>query len=276
VRKKIMEEVKEEIVSEEKVVEEVATSEAPVAEEAKIEEGFKKDGEVINSNEYNQALRKAREAEMRERELKRQLEETAAKKVEVPVAKVEPIKEAPKKDDIWADDDEDEEAVVVEAPVAQSPDVLSEAERMMEEKLKPFYEEQESKRLKAKEDQRTVFFEKHPQYLKDTKSWNLLLDTMETSINPNAGTYYDQLEMAALIVGGKQANPAVENKKAEIAVDSGSGGGVKSGSLEDSGLTAADRKIMKDMNISEEGMKAFKAKVASGSMTLIGGEQIIN
>jgi hypothetical protein len=256
---------------------EAEKAEADKAEEEAKAAGFKKEGEEISVNEHNQALRKAREAEMRERDLKKKLEEKESvktetkepeKKVEV---KVEPKKEAPKKDEFWDDEDEEEKAPIVEDKT-ETVDVMTEAARMVEEKMKPFYEEQERKELKEKEDSRTVFFEKHPEFLKDSARFALLLDTMETKISPEAGTYYEQMELASLIVGGKKADPSIEAKKAEIAAESGGGGTIKQDSLENDGLTAKDRKIAENAGVSEAGMKSFNEKLKSGRMTLMGVE----
>ena len=228
-----MEEEKKEEIPEEVV--------APVGEEQEpSKEDFEKEKEVVPTNKFNQALRKQREAEAEKRELEKQLAE-----------KETPVEEEVKED-------------IFEEEKKPDPSVL------IDEKLKPVLEQMSKRELDNKKKDRTAFFSTHPKYLTDAESWQELLDEMDNSLNPNSrDTYYEQLEKAHRIIAGDPGNAEVEDKKREMAGDATSGGdGATKGSLKEE-FTAEDRKYQKEFNISDEGMKAYKEKIKSGSMRIL-------
>jgi hypothetical protein len=226
-----------EIVPEEKIEEQ---------EEKKVEpskEDFEKEKEVVPANKFNQTLRKQRELEAEKRELEKKLAEK-----EVPEEKEEEKKE----EDIFEEEKKPDPAVLID------------------EKLKPVLEQISKREADNKKKDRTAFFSVHPKYLNDAESWQGLLDTMDEVIKPDSKfTYYEQLEMAHRIIAGDPGNAEVEDKKREMAGDAGSGGdGAQKGSLKDE-FTAEDRKYQKEFNVSDEGMKAYKEKIKSGSMRIL-------
>lgn len=253
------EEIKDSEVSEEG---EEVKSESPEEnkEPEKKKDEFEKEEEFVPSSKYNQAVRKQREYELEKRELQKQLEE--AKKI-----KVEPKKEIESEEkSSFFDEVEEEENTVAPKEVKPS----SDPNILIDEKLKPVLENLKKREENDRKIQRSAFFEAHPQYLKDSEKWQELLDEMERSINPNSSDdYITQLNKAHLILSGESSNVQVEKKTQEMASDASSGGdeAIKSGVKEE--FTAEDRKYMKDWEVSEEGMRAFKKKVASGDMKIL-------
>lgn len=220
------EEVKEEIVEKESETE---------------EEGFAKEGETIEVGKHNQAIRKLREAELEKRELEKKLADIEASKEEKPEKKEE--------DDFF----KEEEPKVDPA-------------KLIDEKLKPINDALTKREENDRKIQRTAFFESHPEYLKDSEKWQGILDEVD-NFNPNSpDDYYTQLEKAHRIIAGDTENAEVENKKKEIASDAASSGdGAEKGSVKEE-FTAEDRRYQKEFNISDEGMRAYKRGVASGSI----------
>jgi hypothetical protein len=94
---------------------------------------------------------------------------------------------------------------------------------------------------------------------------------MDKYINPNSGeSYYEQLNAAHILhTGQDMGNTEVADKKREMAGDAASSGSgaQKAGAKEE--FTKEDRKIQKDFNISDEGMKAYKEKLKTGSMQIL-------
>lgn len=231
-------EEKKEIVPEEKIEEQ---------EEEKKEEpskqDFEKEEEVVPANKYNQTLRKQRELEAEKKELEKKL---AEKEGEAPKEEEEEKKE----EDIFEEEKKPDPAVLID------------------EKLKPVLEQINKREADNKKKDRTAFFTSHPEYLGDAEKWQTLLDEMDNSLNPNSkDTYYEQLEKAHRIIAGDPGNAEVEKKKTEMAGDVSSKGAQK-GSLKEE-FTPEERKYQKEWNISDEGMKAYKEKLKSGSMRIL-------
>lgn len=251
------EEIKDSEVSEEgEKVKSEAPEENKEPENAKDE--FEKEEEFVPSQKYNQAVRKQREMELEKRELQKQLEE-AKKEKEVPKKEEKSEEKSSFFDEVEEEEDEAQEAKPESDPT-----------KIIDEKLKPVLENLKKREENDRKIQRSAFFEAHPQYLKDSEKWQELLDEMERSINPNSSDdYITQLNKAHLILTGEQSNVVVEKKTQEMASDASSGGdeAIKSGVKEE--FTAEDRKYMKDWDVSEEGMRAFKKKVASGDMKIL-------
>ncbi len=232
--------------------EEDKKSESEKEEDKKLEEeqsekdDFEKDSETVSANKYNQAIRKQRETELANKELERKLAEKEANK------------------EIEKDEDE-EDSFFEEKEKKEVPD----ASKIIDEKLKPVMDTLKKREESDRKNARTAFFETHPEYLKDSEKWQSLLDEMDNSINPNSGDdYYTQLEKAHRIMAGESYNAEVEDKKKEIASDAASGGGAEKGSVKEE-FTAEDRKIMKEQGVSEDGMRAYKKKIASGEMVIL-------
>jgi len=234
--------------SEEESQKESEYTEKKSEEEESQKESFEKESETVSTRKYNQAIRKQREVELEKRELERQLAESKGQKF---------VKEEEKEED---EDDENESFFEKEEEKKEkSPDFS----KLVDEKLKPVLEAQKKREDNDRKNARTAFFEEHPDYLKDSEKWQGLIDEMDNSLNPNSSDdYYTQLEKAHRILAGDAGNAVIEDKKAEIASDS-SGAGAEKGSVEEE-FSAEDRKTMKDMNISPEGMRAFKKQLAEG------------
>jgi len=198
-------ELEEEEEEEEAVVESTDEDEVvpPVKEDQKSEEDepkkddFIKDGEVISTGKYNQAIRKQREMELNTRELERQLEE--ARKV------VQPKKEEDDNESFF-DEEEDSKKSTVDI------------ESLVDAKVKPVLERLNQKEAEEKNNQRTAFFEAHPKYLTDAVAWQELLDEMDNSLNPNSKDgYYKQLVKAHRILSGEADYTDIDKKKMEMA-----------------------------------------------------------
>lgn len=217
-----------------------------IEEQEKVEpskEDFEKEKEVVSANKFNQALRKQRETELEKRELEKKLAEIESKP---PVEKEE--------EDIF-----EEEKKEVPDPAV-----------LIDEKLKPVLEQISKREADNRKKDRTAFFETNPKYRDSSENFHRLLDIMDEVIKPDSKfSYYEQLEMARRIDAGDPGNAEVEDKKREMAGDAGSGGdGAQKGSLKDE-FTAEDRKYQKEFNVSDEGMKAYKEKIKSGSMRIL-------
>jgi len=178
------------------------TEEKKSEEEESQKDDFEKDSEVVPVGKYNQAIRKLREKELEERELRKQIAEKPAKKEE-------------KKEE----DEEDEDFFDKEDEKSKDLDIDS----IVDKKVKPILERLTKQEQDDKRKQRDAFFKAHPKYLNDSKEWQALLDEMDESINPNKGTYYEQLSKAHRILsGGTSYNKDVESKKNEMAAEIGS------------------------------------------------------
>jgi len=229
-------------------------------ESEKSEDEFEKKEEFVSTNKFNQAVRKQRELELEKRELEKEL---AEKKGSDAVA--EKVKPAPKKEDEFFEDIEDEEKVIEKETSS------IDASKMIDEKLKPVFDTLKKRDDEDRKKSRTAFFETHPEYLNDSEKWNGLLDELNNSINPNSqDDYFTQLSKAhILFTGQKQEDVEIISKEKEMAGDAASGGSgaIKATAKEE--FTAEDRKYMKEWSISEEGMKAYKEKTKSGAMRIL-------
>ena len=192
------------------IVEEELKSEEEEPKEEK--EDFVKEDETVPAAKYNQAVRKLREAELEKRESEKQ----------------SPKVEKPKKPSKEEDDDDD---IFKEEPDEDKLDV----EALVEAKVKPVLERLNQKEAEERKNQRTAFFEEHPEYLTDAEAWQELLDELD-NFNPNSkDNHYKQLTKAHRIISGEpKGNAAIDKKKREMASESASKG--------DGSQKAAERK----------------------------------
>lgn len=220
-------------------------------EESSKKDEFEKDNEFVPSSKYNQALRKARELEARERELKKQLEQKT-------VVKDDEESEGEK---FFKDIDEDEEEAIKSQP---------DTSKILDEKLKPVLDRLNQRDESDRKISRAAFFDAHPEYEKSAEKWQELLDILDNDINPKSkDDHYTQLEKAHRIRTGETYDAELEGKKIEIASDAASSGdGAVKGSIKEE-FTTEDKKYMKDFNVSEEGMRAYKRKIESGDMVIL-------
>lgn len=216
----------------------------PEEEEKKSseEEEFVKEGDVVAVGKHNQAIRKLREAELEKRELEKQLAE---------VKNVKPIEEK-EEEDFFKEE---------EKPVDH--------EKLIEEKLKPINDALAKREANDRKIQRTAFFEAHPDYLTNSEKWQNILDEVD-NFNPNStDDYYTQLEKAHRIIVGNADDSVIEDKKKEIANDvSSGGGGAEKVSVKEE-FTAEERKYQKEFNVSDEGMRAYKKGISSGTIRIL-------
>jgi hypothetical protein len=224
---------------EEEKKEEVVAPEGEEQEPSK--EDFEKEKEVVPANKFNQTLRKQRELEAEKRELEKKLAE-----------KEEPKEEEKKEEDVFEEENKPDPSVLID------------------EKLKPVLAQINKREQDNRRKDRTAFFNLHPEYESSAEKWQRLLDVMDEAINPDSKfSYYEQLEMAHRIDAGDPGNSEIEDKKREMAGDATSGGdGATKGSVKEE-LTAEERKFQKEFNVSDEGMKAYKEKIKSGSMRIL-------
>lgn len=202
-----------------------------------VKEDFEKESDTVPASKYNQILRKQREAEARIKELE-------SSKV---------VEDDDEEEDKEEDKEEEKEVNPLKAEIDEIKARLSKQET--------------DERKKA----RALFFDAHNEYLNDAEKWQELLDEMDNSINPNSkDDYFTQLEKAhRIIAGGAPNNVDIDTKKREMASDTHAGDdGGKSGDVTEE-FTAEDRAYMKEWNISEDGMRAFKKKQESGSMRIL-------
>ena len=222
----------EEVVASEEAEKVVVEGQEQKAEE----EGFAKEGETVETGKYNQALRKLREAELEKKELAEKL----AEKEEVVV------------------EEEEEDLFKEEEPKVDPA-------KLIDEKLKPINDALTRREENDRKIQRTAFFEAHPEYLSDSEKWQSILDEVD-NFNPGSLDYYTTLEKAHRIIAGDSENTEVENKKKEIASDAASSGdGAEKVSVKDE-FTAEERKYQKEFDISDEGMRAYKKGISSGTI----------
>jgi len=235
-----------------KTSEEEGTSEEEEKEEEK--EDFEKSEKYVPANKYNQSLRKLRESELEKRELEKKLQSP-------PTAQETPEKK--EDEDKFFEDEEKEE---------EKKTPLPDPSEIIDEKLKPVLDSIKKREEEDHKKDRTAFFEAHSEYREDGEKWSGLLDTVDKYINPNSDeSYYEQLNAAHILYTGQNAeNIEVADKKREMAGDAASSGAgaQKAGAKEE--FTSEDRKTMKDFKVSEEGMRAYKKKVESGSLQILG------
>jgi hypothetical protein len=239
-----MSEKEKEITSEEEVV---------VEKDEKAE--FEKDSEVVSAGKYNQAVRKQREVELEKRRLEKELEEIKNK----------PVENSEKKDD-----EEDDDDSFFEGDEGEKKKEQPDFSKIIDEKIKPISDTLKKRDEADKKNTRAAFFEAHSEYRDSSEKWQELLDTMDEYINPNSSVpYTEQLEAAHRIISGDTKNESIEDRKKEIANDAASGGdGSQKGHLKED-FTAEDRKVQKMFNVSDEGMKAYKEKLESGSIEIL-------
>jgi len=224
--------------SEEDEKEKVVTESETDEKKSDEKEDFEKDSETVPSSKYNQAVRKQREYEAKQKELEKELAELKAGK---------------KDDSEEKSEEEDEEE---EAPKTS---------KLVDEKLAPILESLKKRDNNDKQLARTAFFDTHKEYLNDSEKWQELLDEMDKSLNPNSGdSYYEQLEKAHRIISGDSSNADIEKKVTEMAKDAGAGGGEAEKVTATDEFTAEEKANMKQFNISPEGMRAFKKKQSEG------------
>lgn len=242
-------------------------AEAQKKEADKEKEDFVKEGEKADANKYNQALRKAREAEARIRELeeeKEKLKNTPPKK-ETPPQQKKDDNEDDDEDDFWKDDDGKKEKKV-DANQTYDPEYIK---SLVDEKIKPFVESEGKRLQREKKQARSDFYDSHPEYLDDPDKWAELLDEMNGSIRPS-GDYYQDLEKAHRILGGEDSNKSqIETKKKQFATDAGNSGGTsQKPKPEDSNLDSMDKKIMEGTGVSADTIKSMKQMQKDGLLDL--------
>ena len=175
----------------------------PVEEKKDEEDDFESDSDVVSAGKYNQAVRKQREMELEKRELQKQLEDAK--------------KHTPAKDD---DDEEGEDLF------GDSEDADSKISSLVDAKVKPILERLHDKEVDERKRDRTLFFKRFPEYMK-SENWTDLLDTLDSSINPNSkDSHYKQLYKAHLIRSGENAShySQVDKAKEKMAIDAASKG----------------------------------------------------
>lgn len=214
-------------VDDEKIVPPETEEEKKSEEEPKDQEekdDFAKTDDLVPGSKYNQALRKAREAEMEKRELEKRLQDTE---------KALPKKEKEEKEDDDEDFDfEDDEEEEKKKPRNKEVDV----EALVDARVKPLVERISQREAEERKNQRDAFFKEHPEYLSDSRKWQELLDELDNSFNPNSkDSHYKQLTKAHRIISAEdRPDPEIEKKKREMASDAASKG--------DGAEKAADRK----------------------------------
>lgn len=177
-------------------------------------DGYAKDGETVEAARYNQSLRKQREIELENRELKKKVEESEKAKAA--------------KEDNGDDKDGDDDKDTVEA--------------LVDSRVKPVLERLEQKEEDDKRKERDSFFRDYPQYL-NAAQWQSLLDELGTSINPKSkDSYYKQLVKAHRIISGEKEDPEIEKKKREMAANLASKG---DGSQNNQGSVAANERAQR-------------------------------
>lgn len=193
VEEKLSEDTKDEVVKDEIKVEDDNSQ-----EKEEKDSNFEKDEEFVSSQKYNQAVRKLREKELKERELLKQLEEK-------PVTAKKAVKNDDNDDDFFDDDDSSKDEDI---------------NKIIEERIKPLQDKLSQKEESERSNQRHAFFDKFPQYQK-SENWSELLDVLDNDINPNSkDSHYTQLEKAHRILAAEKfRNSDIDKKKREIASD---------------------------------------------------------
>jgi len=257
---------------EEKTAEEVTkVTEAKKDVEKEAEnkkDDYAKDDEQVDANKFNQALRKAREAEAQKRELekeKKKLEEAIKQTKIIPKKSITPKKDEEEEDDFWKDDEE-QKPLVKEADTDQD-----ELKAIINEQIRPFVEAETTRKKIEKKNARQSFYDEHPEYLQDADKWADLLDELSDSIIPS-GDYYQDLEKAHRIVNSEDANKIqVEQKKKEFASDAGTSGdgeGKAPKNKDDYDFSSMDKKIMEGTGVNAETIKKMRELQKEGRLSL--------
>jgi len=193
----------EKVASEEEKIEESKEEKEKKSEEETKKGDFEKDKETVSAGKYNQAIRKQREMEVEKRELEKKLENS----------------KSAKKEESNEEEEDEEEDFLDEESKKELPDVSA----LVDEKVKPILERINQREESDKKNQRTAFFEAHPEYLTDSEKWQELLDEMDNSLNPNSkDSHYEQLSKAHRIIEGSTKDSDVDKKRREMASDSAS------------------------------------------------------
>lgn len=223
--------------------------ESSTTDDESSDDDYEDDAESVSSGKYNQALRKRREAETRERELKKELEALKGKE-----------EEEDDDSEFYGDDDSDDD------DADKNNDKIS---KLVDARVKPLLDKFKKQEDFSKKEARKTFFSAHPEYLKDSEKWNELLEEIDNSLNPNSNDdYYTQLEKGHRIIAGDSYDRSIEDKKSEMASDAAtSGGGSQKGSPREE-FTSEEKEVMQRESISKEAMRALKIKLESGSMTI--------
>jgi len=243
-------------------------AEAKKAEEEKEE--FAKDGEKVDANKHNQALRKARELEAEKRELEDEAEKLKGiiKSDPKPVKKVE-VEGTEEGDDDDDDDDFWDDDKKKKTPKV-APDNTDQIKSIINEQIRPFVEAETTRKKVEKKQARQEFYDNHPEYLSDADKWADLLDELNSSIIPS-GDYYQDLEKAHRITGGEDFNQVqIEKKKKEIATNT-SGGGANTQKTKEGGdykMTEMDNKIMESTGVEADTIKEMRELQAKGLISL--------
>jgi len=213
----------------------------------------------------------AKLAAEKEEEGKKEEEEEELTPEEKREALKEREKELAKRNSGEEDDDEDEDEEEEDDDFFEDDEKAKKKEearidKLVEEKLRPYKEKAEQEAKFAKGKVREKFFNSNPQYLKDSKKWQSLLDTME-DLSPNL-SYEDSLEKAHIILdGSSNLDKNIEDYKKQAAIDAaGSGQSNSKGDLDGDGLSETEKKFMKDNGYTPEMMKNYKKKIDSGKM----------
>lgn len=262
---------------EKKKAEEAAkAAEAKKKEEEKKDDEFAKQGEQVDANKHNQAIRKAREAEAEKREL-----EEENKKLREAFKNQKPIDPIPpKKDDDGGDDDDDDDDFWGEKKKEKKKETPTQDDNqkldpeyvksIIDEQIRPYVESENQRTKLEKKKARQDFYDAHPEYLEDNDKWAELLDELGSSIVPS-GDYYQDLEKAHRIIGGESvAQVQIEKKQTEIANDAGTGegGGNNSGGGSGDDLSEIDKKIMEGTGVDKEVIKKMRQMQKDGNLSL--------
>lgn len=223
----------------------------------------KKDQNSEQTEEATKMLEKMRELEAQNKELSEKLAQASSD----PQKKDgENGKEGEEDEDDdffnWGEDtNEEEKKKKIEESVAH----------LIEEKIKPLKEAEKERLEKEKEKARSRFYKEHSEYLTDSAKWQKLLDTLDSELNPNVGSPYEQLEKAHYILnGGKMTEAMIAQAKERLAqeANAGDGGSGKAPKADPAELSAEEKKEAAMYGVSEEGMKAYKKQLSDKSLIL--------
>lgn len=231
-------------------------------QEEKEQEEQKKDKKGEQTEEATKMLEKMRELEAQNKELSEKLAQVSSNPQKKDGEKAGEGEED--EDDFfnWGEDtNEEEKKKKIEESVAH----------LIEEKIKPLKEAEKERLEKEKEKARSRFYKEHSEYLTDSAKWQKLLDTLDSELNPNVGSPYEQLEKAHYILnGGKMTEAMIAQAKERLAqeANAGDGGSGKAPKADPAELSAEEKKEAAMYGVSEEGMKAYKKQLSDKSLIL--------
>lgn len=254
-----------------KQAEDVAKAAEAKKEEGKEEQkqdGFVKADEKVDAGKFNQALRKAREAEAEKLELEK---EKLRLESLIKGGNPEKKKEEPKKEPQSSDEEEDfwgAKPPEKKAPAVVNPDDIK---AIINEQIRPFVESEANRKKVERKQARQAFYDNHPEYLSDADKWAELLEELGSSIVPS-GDYYQDLEKAHRIIGGENFTKVqIEQKKKDFASDAGGGDGGNS-SVKNNGvgyqLSTLDKKIIEGTGVDAETIKKMRQMQKDGLLSL--------